>query len=107
MGWDGFEVLASVYALWKCAPVLLRLGHAEAAVMAAAAADAQWRARFGQPDADDLRDITFVRRGARRALGTAAAAAAWQRGTARPLGDAVRAVLALAPAPPSGATQPG
>lgn len=97
VAWDGFEALASVYALWKSAPVLLRLGHTELALQTLGAADAQWRARFGQPDRGDLRDIVFVRRGGRLRLGPAEAAAAWQRGAALPLGQAVRALLAWSP----------
>ncbi len=95
VGWEGFEVLASVYALWKSAPVLLRLGHTKLALSSMASADTQWRARFGKPEPDDLRNAVFVRRGGRCRLGAAAAAAAWQRGCAQALGEAVRAALAV------------
>jgi predicted ATPase len=93
VGWDGMQILATVYALWNVAPVLARLRQGELAAQTMAAAEAQWRQRFGEPDAHDLRDLKRMRRFSRVLLGPQAARGAWQVGAARPLGEAVRAVL--------------
>ncbi|MBX3635570.1 MAG: hypothetical protein KF683_09330 [Rubrivivax sp.] len=94
VAWDGLEVMALAYALWNVAPVLARLRHAVLAAEVMGAAEALWRQRFGAFDDSDLRDLERVRRFARALLGPEGAAAAWQRGAARPLAEVVRAVLA-------------
>jgi predicted ATPase len=93
VGWDGMQMLATVYALWNVAPVLARLRQGELATQTMAAAEAQWRLRFGELEANDLRDLKRMRRFARTLLGPQAARAAWQVGATRSLGDAVRALL--------------
>ena len=93
VGWDGMQVLATVYALWNVAPVLARLRHADLAAQTMGAAEAVWRQRFGEPDPSDLRDLRRVRRFVRTLLGPQAAQAAWSAGAARPLGEAVQLLL--------------
>ncbi|MBX3599349.1 MAG: hypothetical protein KF863_01905 [Rubrivivax sp.] len=95
VAWDGLEVMALAYALWNVAPVLARLRHGELAAEVMGAAEALWRQRFGTFDASDRRDLKRVHRFVRALLGADAAAAAWQRGAARPLAEVVRAVLTL------------
>ena len=97
VGWDGLQVMATVYALWNVAPVLARLRQPELAAQTMGAAEAQWRQRFGPFDASDLRDIKRVRRFVRALIGPQALQAAWQTGAKRPLNDAVQAVLHAPP----------
>ena len=94
LAWDGMETMALAYALWNLTPALARLGQAELAAETMGTAEVLWRSRFGVPDAGDRRDLKRVRRFARLLLGPDAAAAAWHRGSERPLADAVRLVLA-------------
>jgi hypothetical protein len=95
VAWDGLEVMALAYALWNVAPVLARLRHGELAAEVMGAAEALWQQRFGAFDDGDRRDLRRVRRFVRVLLGPDRAAAAWQRGAARPLAEVVRAVLVL------------
>ena len=93
--WDGLQTVATMYALWNVAQLLPRLGHAALAAQTMAACAAQWRERCGEFEPSDARDLTRVRRSARRLLGPPAAQAAWQRGAALPLAEVVRAVLVV------------
>ncbi|MCO5124127.1 MAG: hypothetical protein M9915_10340 [Rhizobacter sp.] len=98
LAWDGMETMALAYALWNLTPALARLGQGELAAETMGTAEALWRARFGVPDTGDQHDLKRVRRFVRALLGPDAAAAAWQRGSERPLADAVRRVLAASSA---------
>ena len=93
VAWDGMEVQATLYALWNVAPVLARLRQGELAAQTMAAAEAQWQQRVGAFDANDRRDLKRMRRFVHVLLGPQAAQAAWATGAARPLGEAVQAVL--------------
>jgi tetratricopeptide (TPR) repeat protein len=99
VAWDGMEVHAALHALWNLPPALARLRQAELAALAMGAAEAQWRQRFGDMDRRDERDLRRVRRFTRVLLGPVAATAAWQRGAALPLGEAVRHVLSATATP--------
>jgi predicted ATPase len=93
LAWNGMQMLSVVFALWNVAPVLARLRQAELAARTMAAAEAQWRQRFGALDAGDTRDLRRVRRFCRVLLGPAGARKAWRHGSEARLGDVVRAVL--------------
>lgn len=93
VAWDGMQVQAAVYALWNVAPVLARLREGELAAQTMAAAQTQWRQRFGEFDASDRRNLKRLRRFVHVLLGPQAAQTAWTTGAARPLGEAVQAVL--------------
>ena len=95
VGWDGLQMVATMYALWNVAPVLARLGHAELAAETMGLCEVQWATRCGALDPSDQRDLKRIRRFVRVLLGPEAALKAWQRGARQPLADGVRAVLAL------------
>ena len=97
VAWEGLEMQAAVYGLWNIPPALARMRRGELAAQTMGAAQALWVQRFGQMDRRDLRDLKRVRRFTRVLLGADAAEQAWRTGAARPLGEAVRVLLAALP----------
>jgi tetratricopeptide (TPR) repeat protein len=82
-----------VMALWNLARPLARSHQPEASALAMAASTHAWVTQYGALAARDERYVAKVKRLVQRQAGSAQAAAWWDSGTRRSLGEVVDAVL--------------